>query len=545
MSDKNEGQTRRGVLKGAAAAAALLPSLTHAATAAATYRRYDVMSPEGQKMLASYAKGVAAMLALPADHPHNWFRNAFVHLMDCPHGNWWFYVWHRGYVGYFEQTIRKLSGDAAFAMPYWDWTTMPRIPDQMFDGVLTPTDPAYAAFTGNIAVFSAFIEPALRNYFNGLTSAQRAQLDIRGYSSFDLLWNDVNGYSPQNNAGISGNIAFAPTCSARYLSRGNPNLDPKTAYDVSPGVIRSGLAPTLFYDEDVSQSFTSSKTPSHNTAPSSTTQFSMLEGLPHNKVHNCIGGSGPLDPGPYGNMTNFLSPVDPIFFLHHANMDRLWDVWQRKQMRLKLPYLPTGSDLQQLSDDPFLFFFDEAGAQVSAKASDFFETSRFDYDYAPGFGEDASGAASFKAIRKVQPKLYSAAMSGASWSVKIPQGNVEKHLANAPGAMLAAELTFPRPEGLSATREFDVLVNAPEGVDHVTADSPYYAGTVAFFGPSMAHMPGMDHAMDATFAVPLPRSPAAFKSAELGATTINIRVVPSNDRLSGPPALKGVRLQVQ
>lgn len=57
-------------------------------------------------MLASYAKGVEAMLKLPADHPQNWFRNAFIHLMDCPHGNWWFYVWHRGYLGYFERTIQ-------------------------------------------------------------------------------------------------------------------------------------------------------------------------------------------------------------------------------------------------------------------------------------------------------------------------------------------------------------------------------------------------------------------------------------------------------
>ena len=34
---------------------------------------------------------------------------------------------------------------------------------------------------------------------------------------------------------------------------------------------------------------------------------------------------------------DFLSPVDPIFFLHHANMDRLWDVWTRKQQALRLP----------------------------------------------------------------------------------------------------------------------------------------------------------------------------------------------------------------
>jgi len=44
------------------------------------------MSSGGKKALASYVKGVEAMLKLPADNPRNWFRNAFVHLMDCPHG---------------------------------------------------------------------------------------------------------------------------------------------------------------------------------------------------------------------------------------------------------------------------------------------------------------------------------------------------------------------------------------------------------------------------------------------------------------------------
>ena len=99
-------------------------------------------------MLASYAKGVEAMLKLPADHPQNWFRNAFIHLMDCPHGNWWFYVWHRGYLGNFERTIRALSGDDKFTIPYWDWTELPQIPDSMFDGALTPTDKAFPALHG-------------------------------------------------------------------------------------------------------------------------------------------------------------------------------------------------------------------------------------------------------------------------------------------------------------------------------------------------------------------------------------------------------------
>lgn len=40
-------------------------------TAVARFHRYNVTSPEGQRMLASYARGIQAMLALPADDPRN------------------------------------------------------------------------------------------------------------------------------------------------------------------------------------------------------------------------------------------------------------------------------------------------------------------------------------------------------------------------------------------------------------------------------------------------------------------------------------------
>ncbi len=39
----------------------------------------------------------------------------------------------------------------------------------------------------------------------------------------------------------------------------------------------------------------------------------------HNQVHVWVGGS--MGPG--------TSPNDPIFFLHHCNVDRLWAEWQR------------------------------------------------------------------------------------------------------------------------------------------------------------------------------------------------------------------------
>ena len=42
-----------------------------------------------------------------------------------------------------------------------------------------------------------------------------------------------------------------------------------------------------------------------------------LESAPHNPIHNLIGGI----------MATMQSPFDPIFYLHHANIDRLTHAW--------------------------------------------------------------------------------------------------------------------------------------------------------------------------------------------------------------------------
>jgi Common central domain of tyrosinase. len=47
----------------------------------------------------------------------------------------------------------------------------------------------------------------------------------------------------------------------------------------------------------------------------------------HNQVHLWVGG----------DMLVGTSPNDPVFFLHHCNVDRLWAEWQTTQ---RLPYAP-------------------------------------------------------------------------------------------------------------------------------------------------------------------------------------------------------------
>jgi tyrosinase len=52
-----------------------------------------------------------------------------------------------------------------------------------------------------------------------------------------------------------------------------------------------------------------------------------LELGPHSDVHLAVGGT----------MATAVSPADPLFWLHHANLDRLWSTWQVGHPREKPP----------------------------------------------------------------------------------------------------------------------------------------------------------------------------------------------------------------
>ncbi len=79
-------------------------------------------------IIQTYKDAVAAMKALPAADGRNWNKQADIHNNKCPHQNWWFLPWHRAYLANFESICRKLTGNADFALPYWNWTTSTSIP---------------------------------------------------------------------------------------------------------------------------------------------------------------------------------------------------------------------------------------------------------------------------------------------------------------------------------------------------------------------------------------------------------------------------------
>ncbi|MDB6166098.1 MAG: tyrosinase [Lacunisphaera sp.] len=95
-------------------------------------------------------------------------------------------------------------------------------------------------------------------------------------------------------------------------------------------------APTLPTQADVDSAISASM---YDAAPwdaSSNPSFrNQLEGWingpqMHNRVHVWVGGS----------MLPLTSPDDPVFFLHHANVDRIWALWQLQHPAQS--YLPAG-----------------------------------------------------------------------------------------------------------------------------------------------------------------------------------------------------------
>lgn len=506
MADIRTGVSRRSLIAGgaAAAAAALLPRVPARAQGPARWRRYNVASPEGQRMLGYYQTAIAAMLKLPPEDPRNWYRLAFTHYLDCPHGNWWLFPWHRAFTGWAEQIVRKYSGFDGFAFPYWDWTANPRVPDAFYSQPLL--NPSNDAFINQLDTFQRRFKPALAatDYWSP-NSVRYQQLKIRGIGSNDILWDQLT--DPQNE----NYPVFFPVQGYPNTRNPNPVLDCVAGNAVSQKILTPAMAPQDY------MTFSSPEADQH----SQMVGFALLEGQPHNKVHNNTGGIVYQSQGTYCNlfappsntggfMQAFLSPTDPLFWLHHSNIDRLWEAWSQKTAPAnRLP--PAGDPYNKWAREPFLFFTNADGTPVTqVQAGNYATIGAFNYDYQPGgsVGETpprgrALRASSRPPVRRfdgeIPPqggRLLGTGSVGAT-AVRL-QPALLQHARAGAAQQLLAKVTLALPHAARG-QVFQVLVHGGDPASSVEA------GTVALFGHTMVH--GL-----LTFTVPLGEAMATLRS---------------------------------
>lgn len=282
----------------------------------ATYTRENAWNNGGtfaNTDLLWYAKGVGIMQARKLSDPSSWWFFAAIHgeyvsdakfpgwgflpsppavptsplpakkISDrywnqCQHQSWYFPPWHRGYLLALEAQIRAavigLGGPANWALPYWDY---------FGPGQECNIPPAFTSTT------------LPDNGPNPLYVKAR--------------------YGPDGNGDI-----WVPTAAGIKQHPKDPNLFGEVTQDV--------LSDDLYTGSDAG-----TKPPGFGGPATVFTHQGQtsgnLENNPHNLVHSYVGGS--LSNSNYGLMSDpGLAALDPIFYLHHCNIDRMWAIWNQK-----------------------------------------------------------------------------------------------------------------------------------------------------------------------------------------------------------------------
>jgi tyrosinase len=110
--------------------------------------------------------------------------------------------------------------------------------------------------------------------------------------------------------------------------------------------------------------FGGSKSPSLSFHFSPDASGGDLEDTPHGAMHTAVSASG--SSGFMGNFTR--APLDPVFWLHHCNIDRLWEVWVNRDAKNDDP-----SDKDWLGTS--FPFHNEKEVEVNMKPSEVVDTT--------------------------------------------------------------------------------------------------------------------------------------------------------------------------
>jgi tyrosinase len=252
--------------------------------------------------------------------------------MTMAHGGPMFLPWHREFMLLFENALRDVS-HKDITVPYWDWTD-PASTQAVFQGDFMGSDgdpnAGYAVTTGPFRK-----------------------------GKWQLTVNPVG-------------IPFGPSASEAITRRFGS--DPYAPALPSAADVRTALALSLYdvppYDvsSDPAQSFRNYlegwiNVPGMVCVPQPDGSGHMVPQLGpashpllHNTVHSWVGGLLQMTPdGPVlGTMEIATSPNDPVFWLHHAQIDRLWAAWQ--QLHRTATYVPTSGYPGSNRDDMMMPF---------------------------------------------------------------------------------------------------------------------------------------------------------------------------------------------
>jgi tyrosinase len=283
-----------------------------------------------------------------------------------------------------------------------------------------------------------------------------------------------------------GNELFTPERDPFVNDESSPAALPFEFCDARPALALGGFT---LDGANPAQSFGGGAV--QDTTPNQSARGS-LESTPHGIVHGLVGG----DTGLMGAFET--AGLDPVFWCHHCNLDRLWEVWIAKWGADRLPAQTAWLDTE-------FEFFDSGGDRAGKRIRDILDTSDLGYVYesttqprgTPGPDPSLELAAIEPAAPAEPPELLGAA-SGVDFSsrtaVEVELAPNERVEAMAAGLEVVAPRWFLRVEDIAGTAPkapaYNVYLNLPEGSSE---DADLKAGSIASFGIPEATDPGAEH----------------------------------------------------
>lgn len=195
-----------------------------------------------------------------------------------------FLPWHRFMLHQLELNFQRVLQNNTFGLPYWDWAQ---------DGELPPSQQPSSPLFGPNAMGGSGSPISTGPFVFAPANPNSFRVRIVANSSGQLVQTS-RGLRRALGAGASGLPRKADTT----------NVITRTPYDASPWTV------------------------------SSASFRNRVEGWQgpsapalHNLVHVWVGG----------DMSPSTSPNDPLFYLNHCNVDRLWERWMTDNGRTYLP----------------------------------------------------------------------------------------------------------------------------------------------------------------------------------------------------------------
>jgi tyrosinase len=289
-----------------------------------------------------------------------------------------------------------------------------------------------------------------------------------------------------------------------------------------------------------------------------------IESQPHDWVHGLVGGSDPHRPHLPGLMSDpDTAALDPIFWLHHANIDRLWASWNTGSPRRHDPSRPAWlNGPASVGQRPFVMPKPD-GTEWTYAPKDVLGVHSLGYEY-----DDLSPTGTGRRGSRPSPAPAAAAAGdqggdqggdavsddgqvevvGANDAAVTVSGAVSTHVRMAGAARQQTVAGFAaataRPQrvflnlenvrGQSDVTAFDVYVGVPAGED-ATAHPELLAGSIAPFGVRKASQPDGEHAgQGLTFVLDITQLAARLHAAgTFDVDALPVQLVPVRSPLDG------------